>query len=237
MSANRKMSPRELISVGKSPPLQQSRVPTGQGTLNALPGLNHKDKEHQVHEAVIVSGFLCVSLCPLWLCGEWRSKTRGGDRFCLDVGGVLLGQRRDFRGFGNQREHQVFEREMLLDHAAGVEFPYRHRLFVIRARRELVPRECLWTWRLGGPGRSSSLSRPLAACNSEAEPQRLRTESRNSFKNFRGTGGRGVSRVLLVFPRESGCSLHPVAVSVIDAERPGCRPRLPGFRPPTSAVP
>ena len=160
-----------------------------------------------------VSGFLCVSLCPLWLCGEWRSKARGGDRFCLDVGGVLLGQRRYSRGFSNQREHQVFEREMLFDHAAGVgrrdgldpgeEFPYRRRLFVTRARRELVPRECLWRWRLGGPGRSSSLSFPLAACNSEAEPQRLRTESRNSFRNFRGTGGRGVSRVLLVFPREN----------------------------------
>ena len=32
---------------------------------------------------------------------------------------------------------------------------------------------------LGGPGRSSSLSFPLAACNSEAEPQRLGAGSRD----------------------------------------------------------
>jgi len=84
----------------------------------------------------------------------------------------------------------------------GEKFPYRHGLFVIRARRELVPRECLWRWRPGGPGRSSSLSFPLAACNSEAEPQRLGAGSRNSFKNFRGTRTDGAFPAFSWFSRE-----------------------------------
>jgi hypothetical protein len=71
----------------------------------------------------------------------------------------------------------------------GEEFPYRDRLFVIGARRELVPRECLWRWRPGGLSRSSSLSFPLAACNSEAEPQRLGAGSRDLSESFQGPSG------------------------------------------------
>ena len=73
-------------------------------------------------------------------------------------------------------------------------------------------------------------------------PRATRRPSRKGFgrnlaTRLRTSGGRGQTGRFPRSPgfseRESGCPLHPVAVSVIDGKRPVCRPRFPGFRPST----
>ena len=208
-----------------------------------------RHKEHLVHEAVIVSGFLCVSLGPLGFVVNGAQKPGA----VIDVVWMSVAY---FLASGAISDDFPISVNTRFSSGKCCWITRRASAAVTASTRAKSSRTVIvfLLYERGGNwfpenacGDSDLAGLAAQAASAFHWPRATRRPGRKGFgrdlaTRLRTSGGRGQTGRFPRSPgfpeRESGCPLHPVAVSVSDGKRPVWRPRFPpGFRPSTSAVP